>query len=843
MGVSVSGWDAANFKRVAWQFAPAAGLVAVQLVFFGMPAGAWIRGVVLGLLIALLAVGMALVYRANRVINFAQADLGFVPTSLAVGLIVFSGLPYLFGFGVGLVAAVALGAIVELAFVRRFAKASRLILTVATIGITQLLAAFALLVPRMWGDESAASQRIPPPIDWKVTIGSFILSANDLIALIVAPLAMIAVAVFLGSTRIGTAIRGSAERGERALMLGIPVAWLSTLVWAIAAGLSFLALFLRARQSSACRSAPRSASPLSFKPSRRSSSVVSGICRPSPPPRWRSAFSSTALHGTPARPLLVMPIIGAAVLVALLLQRRQYSRADRDEAAGWRLADEVRPLQPRVARLPLVRLMRWATATLIVVGLVLIPIMLRTDQIIKATAVVVFAAIGLSLVVLSGWAGQISLGQMAFVAIGAAVSAKCTITWNVDITLALLAGGAAGAAAAFVVGLPALRLRGLYLAVTTLVFALAVNSWFLNRQFFGWIPQDRVERLPLFGRIDISTPTRFYVFTLVVLALVFLALRGVRHSRTGRAIVALRENELAAQAFSVSPVPVKLTAFTLSGAVAGVAGGLFVHLSQSFDLTSYTAQESLNVFTAAVVGGLGSLFGGVLGAVFLRGSEWFITSPEWRLLSSAIGVLLVLLIIPGGLASLVIKIRDRLVDARSSDATPPRRPTSTPPSPWPAPDGSTVSHIPTRPSAATTSRIGRPYEFADHDAELPVRRPAPHEVAARPLRRRGGVPVGRAVRIERRRRTRPHRVRHPAARDPRRVRHRHPDGARPRRSVVGRCARAPGADRPVRRQDQPDPARRVRRTGVGVLLGHDGPCDRAHPARRSPDRGRHSARP
>jgi branched-chain amino acid transport system permease protein len=274
---------------------------------------------------------------------------------------------------------------------------------------------------------------------------------------------------------------------------------------------------------------------------------------------------------------------------------------------------------------------------------------------------VVFAVIGLSLVVLSGWAGQISLGQMAFVAIGAAVSAKSTIEWNADITLALAAGGAAGAAAAFVVGLPALRLRGLYLAVTTLVFALAVNSWFLNRQFFDWVPQERVERLPLFGRIDLSTPTRFYVFCLVVLAVVFLALRGVRHSRTGRAIVAMRENELAAQALSVSPVPVKLTAFTLSGAVAGVAGGLFVHLSQSFDLASYSAAESLDVFTAAVVGGLGSLFGGVLGAVFLRGSEWFITSAEWRLLSSAIGVLLVLLILPGGLAGLVIKVRDRLV--------------------------------------------------------------------------------------------------------------------------------------------------------------------------------------
>jgi len=654
--MSFTGRGADQLQRAAWQLLPAFGLVAVQLIFFGMPAGAWVRGVVLGLLIALLAMGMALVYRANRVINFAQADLGFVPTSLAVGLIVFSGLPYLFGFGVGLVAAVALGAIVELAFVRRFAKASRLVLTVATIGITQLLAVLALLVPRMW-DQSAASQRIPPPLDWKVTIGTFILSANDLIAMIVAPLAMVAVAVFLGATRLGTAIRGSAERSERALMLGIPVAWLSTLVWAIAAGLSFLALFMRAGILGVPLGAALSLSTLVLA----LAALVIGRLRYLPTVATAAVALGILEYGVAwnaSSPLLVTPIIGAAVLAALLLQRRQYGRADRDEAAAWRLADEVRPLQPWIARLPLVRLMRWGTATAIIVGLALIPLLLRTDQIIKATAVAVFAVIGLSLVVLSGWAGQISLGQMAFVAIGAAVSGKCTISWNVDMSLSLLLGGAAGAGAALIVGLPALRLRGLYLAVTTLVFALAVNSWLLNRQFFDWVPQERVERLPLFGRIDVSTPTRFYIYTLVVLTLVYLALRGIRHSRTGRAIVALRENELAAQAFSVSPVPVKLTAFTISGFVAGIAGGLFVQLSQSFDLTSYGAGASLDVFTAAVVGGLGSLFGGVLGAVFLRGSQWFITAPEWRLLSSALGVLIVLLIIPGGLASLVVKIRD-----------------------------------------------------------------------------------------------------------------------------------------------------------------------------------------
>jgi branched-chain amino acid transport system permease protein len=659
MGVSNRGWGAGPYWRAMSPFAPAIGLIAVQLIWFGMPMGAWIRGVVLGLLIALLAVGMALVYRANHVINFAQANLGFVPTSLAVGLIVFSGLPYLFGFGVGMTAAIALGVTVELAFVRRFTKASRLVLTVATIGIGQLLAVLALLIPKMWG-QSAASQRIPPPLDWKLTVGTFILSANDLIAIIVAPAAMVGVAIFLNRTRIGTAIRGSAERSDRALMLGIPVSWLSTLVWAIASGLSFLALFLRA----GILGVPLGSALSIIALVQALAALVIGRLR-NLPTVATSAIALGVLESGVAwnasSPLLVAPIVGIAVLVALLLQRRRYGRADQDDGSSWSLADEIRALPPRVAHLPLVRLMRWGTGFLILAGLVAIPLFLRTDQIIKATAVAVFAIIGLSLVVLTGWAGQISLGQMSFVAIGAAVAGKCTLNWNVDMSLALIAGGAAGGVAAFIVGLPALRLRGLYLAVTTLIFALAVTSWFLNARFFGWIPTERLERPPLFGRISIDSPTRYYAYVIVVLGLTFVALRGIRHSRPGRAIVALRENEQAAQAFSISPVPVKLTAFTLSGSVAGVAGGLFVHLAQSFDLSSYGVTESINVFTASVVGGLGALFGGVLGAVFLRGSQWFITSPEWRLLSSAIGVLIVLLILPGGLASLVIKVRDRLV--------------------------------------------------------------------------------------------------------------------------------------------------------------------------------------
>lgn len=666
--------------RTLTALAPAIGLVVVQLIWFGVPVGAWIRGVVIGLLTALLAVGMALVYRANRVLNFAQADLGFVPASLAVGLIVFSGLPYLFGFGVGMAAALALGAVVEFALVRRFARASRLVLTVATIGITQLLAVLALLVPRMWG-ENAASQRIDPPLDWKLTVGTFILSANDLIALVVAPAAMVAVALFLGHTRLGIAVRGAAERSERAAMLGVPVAWLSTLVWSIAAGLSFLALFLRAGILGVPIGAALSLATLV----QALAALVIGRLRSLPTVATSAVALGVLEYGVAwnaTSPLLVTPIVGAAVLVALLLQRRQYSRADLDEQASWRLTDEIRPLAPAVQRLPLVRLLRVGTLALVAAGLVAIPIVLRTDQVIKATAVAAFAIIGLSLVVLTGWAGQISLGQMAFVGIGAAVSAKCTSTWDVDLTLALLAGGLAGAVAAIVVGLPALRLRGLYLAVTTLIFAFAVSSWLLNDRFFDWIPRQRLERPPLFGRIDLDSSTSYYVFSLIVLGLVLVALRGVRRSRTGRAILAMSGNERAAQAYAIAPVPAKLTAFVISGGVAGVAGGLYVHLTQSFDLATYGVGQSLEVFTAAVVGGLGSLFGGVLGAVYLRGTQWFITVPEWQFLSSAIGVLLVLLILPGGLASLVVRVRDRLVTVilgRTSPPTPAEPAASSPP--------------------------------------------------------------------------------------------------------------------------------------------------------------------
>ncbi len=675
-------------STVAW--ATVSGVVLLQLVHYGMPFGVWVESLVKGVLAAMLAIGLALVYRANRVVNFAQAELGTVPTGFAASFILFWNWPYFVGMGAGLVLALVLGIVVELALIRRFRTAPRMVVTVATLGITQLLVVLGILIPRWWG-KNLASERLEPPVDWKFTPtwqwrfwqaepGSYILNANHLIALFVGPASIAFVAWFLNRSRLGTAIRASAERTERAAMLGIPVARLNTLVWAIAAGLAYLALFMRSGISGV---------PLGYAAGLPAllvalASLVIGRLERLPTIACAAvAFTllESGVNWNAESPFLAYPIMAGAMFVALLAQRSSTLRRDSDATSSWRGAEQVRPIPAYLASWGWVPTVRWTLIALGVLGVVTVPILLEVDQVIKATALIAFVLVGLSLVVLTGWAGQISFGQMALAGIGAAVSATLTWRWHVDLSLTLLLGGLAGGAVAFVVGLPALRLRGLYLAVTTFAvttfaLSLATEYWLLNDRFFSWFPpaETGFRRDPLFGTIAIDTPTRFYAYSVVVLTLITLALRGIRRSRTGRVIVAIRENERAAQSFSVGLVRAKLTAFVISGVIAGIGGALLAQGSENFSVATYTTGESFNVFISAVIGGLGMLGGAFLGALYLRGTRWFITDPAWQLLSTGVGVLFVLLVLPGGLGSLWVKLRDhgvRLLTGHRVDEPPP----------------------------------------------------------------------------------------------------------------------------------------------------------------------------
>ncbi len=188
-------------------------------------------------------------------------------------------------------------------------------------------------------------------------------------------------------------------------------------------------------------------------------------------------------------------------------------------------------------------------------ALILLPQFLSESRIGLASVIAIFSIVALSLVVLTGWAGQVSLGQVAFMGIGAAVGGALTANEGFDILLAMLIAGLVGAVIAVVIGYPAIRRRGLTLAVITLAFALVTQTYLLNTEFFGdWLPPSRIERPDLFGVISLQSEVSFFYFSLVVLLLMMLGARGIRNSRTGRSLVAVRENENAARSYGINAV-------------------------------------------------------------------------------------------------------------------------------------------------------------------------------------------------------------------------------------------------------------------------------------------------
>jgi ABC-type branched-subunit amino acid transport system ATPase component/ABC-type branched-subunit amino acid transport system permease subunit len=637
-------------------------LVAVQ-VLWGPPAGIVVFGALVGGLTALISLGIALVYRANRILNFAQGDLGFAPASLAVLLIVSSGLSWLAAFVIGIVAAFIVGAVVEVLVIRRFFRSPRLILSVATIGLAQVLAGVALLLPR-WFEVTTPPQDYPAPIDTSFAIGTVHFGGNEVIVAITVPLVCALLALFL-RTRVGAAVRGTAENADRASLLGIPVRRLETLVWAIAAVLAFLAVFLRAGIGSL---------PLG---------TVLG------PAILLRALAAAVIGGMERLPTIVVaavalgiidqsvqwgwghsqyvdPVIFVIVLVALLLTPSGRGLRSRLEPSTWRAVREPRPVPRELARLPEVRWTGVGLVALVAVALLVLPALLSESRTNLTAVALIYAVIALSLVVLTGWAGEVSLGQMAFVAIGAAVGGSITARWGADLGFGLLGAGLVGAAVAALIGMPVLRRRGLTIAVITLAFSLMTTTWLLNPQFFGegarfdWLPPARIERPELFGFIDVGSETQYYFLCLAALALAIVAVRGIRRSRSGRVLVAIRENELAASAYGVNPRTNTLMAFALSGFLAAFAGALFVHQQNGIQLGSYSAGESLVVFAMVVIGGLGSIPGALLGAFYVRGVTWALP-VDWQILATGAGLLVVLLLFPGGLGAAFADVRDAML--------------------------------------------------------------------------------------------------------------------------------------------------------------------------------------
>jgi len=206
------------------------------------------------------------------------------------------------------------------------------------------------------------------------------------------------------------------------------------------------------------------------------------------------------------------------VLASLLVQRRGVVREDDTELGTFVAAHQARPLAPALAALPEIRAARTAGVALLAVAGAALSLWLSDSQLIVLAYMAIYGIVAISLVVLTGWAGEISLGQFAFVAVGAAVTGGLYVNAGVDLFVGLLLAVVIGGATAVVIGAPALRLPGLLAAVATLAFAVPVSTWLVNPENFPALTPADIPRPKLFGWLALSSPRTFAVVCLIVAA-------------------------------------------------------------------------------------------------------------------------------------------------------------------------------------------------------------------------------------------------------------------------------------------------------------------------------------
>jgi ABC-type branched-subunit amino acid transport system ATPase component/ABC-type branched-subunit amino acid transport system permease subunit len=642
----------------------------VPFTGFELPPEVLILGLITGLTYSLLGAGLVIVYKSSRVINFAHGNTGAIAAGTVFSFVAYRGWNYWIGLVLGLIAAGACGAGMEFLVIRRLAKAPRLIVLVATIGAAQVMLVGAALA--LNGQfKSGNVTRFPTPFALSWRVGDLRLSSAHLLVLVVVPIVMVALAIFFQRTKIGVASRAAAENTDAAELAGVRTRRVSVIVWTLAGLLAGISAILASGTSG--YAGPSNAGP-DFLVRALGACMIGGLTSI---PRVLAGGVAIGLVETlvawnyPTGGMFEV-ILLVIIVVSMLAQKRLGALARGSEESSWSLAGGMRALEPAVAKLPRVVGAKVAMFAVLGLALFLLPLPMDTGQRVLASSIVVFAVIGLSLVVLTGFAGQVSLGQFAFVGLGALAGGRLQQLghgWFICLLYAITAGGVA----ALLIGLPALRIRGLFLAVSTLAFAIAAQTWLFDQPWL--VHRDaagsslELTRPTLFG-IDFSDERSYYYLCLVALVITMIVVDRLRRTGAGRAMVAVRENEPNAAALGVSARTAKLAAFVLAGMIASLGGFLYGGLLVNFNETgsTFSAQLSLTVVAMVILGGVTTITGAVLGALWVRGLGYIIGpifpqlgADTISLLVSGPGLLLVLLILPGGLTQLAFGVRDRVL--------------------------------------------------------------------------------------------------------------------------------------------------------------------------------------
>ncbi|WP_211099922.1 branched-chain amino acid ABC transporter permease [Acuticoccus kandeliae] len=298
---------------------------------------------------------------------------------------------------------------------------------------------------------------------------------------------------------------------------------------------------------------------------------------------------------------------------------------------------------------------RWAIGLLIAALLLAVPVATNEYTQYVVNSIVVYALVGLGFNIVIGYLGQLAFANAALFGIGAYTSGILMTKVGFPYELAILSSAAVGFVAGALVGLPALRLKGYYLAIVTLAFGELLRWAYIHADFLTDGSSGLPVGEPSVLGYTLTTDVERYYLILAVTAFMFWLTRNILASKVGRAFVAIRENELAGQALGLAPAYVKITAFAWSGLLVGVAGSLFAILLGRIAPENFGLHQLLVHFSIVMIGGLGSLLGSVLGATLLTAAPELLRNFA-GLEEIVFSLLLigVLLFMPRGLAGLVV---------------------------------------------------------------------------------------------------------------------------------------------------------------------------------------------
>ena len=250
----------------------------------------------------------------------------------------------------------------------------------------------------------------------------------------------------------------------------------------------------------------------------------------------------------------------------------------------------------------------------------------------------IYIILSTSLNLINGVTGQFSIGHAGFMAVGAYVSAMIVVLLHGPLFLGLLGGAAVAALAGLLVGLPTLRLNGDYLAIATLGFGEIVRIVFLNMDIVG-------------GAAGFTLPSKItwtWAFILMVVSVILI--KNFVGSTHGRACISIRENEIAAESMGINTTKYKVMAFTIGAFFAGLAGGIYANYMYIIQPGTFSFLKSFDILVMVVLGGLGSISGGIVGAiVYTLISALLAGIPEWRLVITAVFLVVMMIFRPTGI--------------------------------------------------------------------------------------------------------------------------------------------------------------------------------------------------